>query len=230
MSEAFTRWLIESGLTIFGGDDDGSDYGVDDADSDDDLEDSRSDGEPSDDDDDDGSDDDADDDDDDVAKALSDAKKENRRLKRELAAAEELLDGVDESDDDDDETGGLRDENQKLRKLVNGPYVKSQIDNVRGKDGEKLYDWEDADVVYALLDKSELEVDVETGEIEGLEEQLAELAKKKPFLLKSGKRSSKGGSKITSRSGRRTGTPGTGEKQKSKDDYAAMGLTVFNNL
>ena len=68
---------------------------------------------------------------------------------------------------------------------MNGPYIQSQIESFKDDDGNPRWEWEDAETVYALLDRSELEVDIETGEIDGLEDQLEDLAKSKGhFLLK----------------------------------------------
>lgn len=44
--------------------------------------------------------------------------------------------------------------------------------------------WYDSSAVIALLDKSEIDIDPESGNIEGIEEALADLAKSKPFLVK----------------------------------------------
>lgn len=50
------------------------------------------------------------------------------------------------------------------------------------KDSKRT--WHDSSAVIALLDTSEVEIDPASGNIEGIEEALAELAKDKPFLLR----------------------------------------------
>lgn len=52
------------------------------------------------------------------------------------------------------------------------------------KDSKRT--WHDSSAVIALLDTSEVEIDPESGNIEGIEEALADLAKDKPFLLRTG--------------------------------------------
>jgi hypothetical protein len=64
--------------------------------------------------------------------------------------------------------------------------VKHAIEHLTDKDGKSKYVWQDTDTVYALLDHSKIEFDFDKGEAKGLEAQLDDLAKKKPFLLKQG--------------------------------------------
>lgn len=234
--DEFALWLadrlVHNAFAYSGGDNEDADSDADDDsgsddDSDDDSEDGDADGDS-----DDGADD-SDSDDADVAKELRDTKRELRKANRDLQEALEMLEEQEnrssssDSDDDDEEVVRLRDENAAMRALLNGPYIQSQINSFRDKQGNPRWSWEDAETVYALLDRSDLEVDPETGVIEGLEEQLEDLAKRKPFLLKkkgSSTRSSGNGS-----SGKPPRNSAGGEKKLSKDDFAKE-FSVFNTL
>ncbi|AHN84027.1 head scaffolding protein [Mycobacterium phage Hawkeye] len=220
----FIDWLLAAGIALSGHDDD--DSGIDsgfDSDVDDDAD--GSDGDP-DDRDDDGDFDDSDGDDRDFETELKDAKKELREVKRDLADALEMLEENESNSgdyDDDTEVSELRKENEAMRALLNGPYIQSQINGFRNKDGSPRWDWEDTETVYALLHTKDLEVDVETGEIDGLEDQLEELAKKKPFLLR--KKNTTRGS-----SGKPPGDTGNGSKKKPTAKDLASDFSAFNSL
>ena len=184
--DPFALWLASHpGFSIVGHDSDDDDEDLDE----DDVEDDASD----EDDDDDDSDDDEDGSDEDdespeaLKKKLKDADRARVKAERALAKAQRNQAEPDDDDDDDDaseEVKSLREENAAFRKLVNGPYIQSQINSFVDDDGNPRWDWEDPEVVYALLKRSELEVDPETGEVDGLEEQLEDLAERKPHLLK----------------------------------------------
>ena len=58
------------------------------------------------------------------------------------------------------------------------------LENAVLKDSKRT--WHDSSAAIALLDTSLIEIDPVSGTIEGIEDALADLAKDKPFLLKSG--------------------------------------------
>lgn len=219
MSVSFERWLIENSVLLQGGDDDDTDVDDEEDDLEDDGSDGASDGDDLGDDDDDSSDGL------DLAAELKKVRREAKKTKRELQAALELLDeasAYEGNDDEDPEVSELREDNAKMRKLLAGAYIKSKLEEFTDDKGNKRWTWEDKDVVFALLDKSELEVDVEDGTIDGLEEQLEELAKKKPFLLKKTQRPNKP-------SGKAPGGTSSNKKNKTTEDWA-KDFPVFNTF
>lgn len=183
-ADLFALWIINHpDFSVVGHDPDGEDDESDEDlnDIDEDLDEEESDDE----------DDDESDDEDDspetLKKKLADAEKAKKKAERALAKAQKSIPEPAADDDDDDaseEVRSLREENAAFRKLLNGPYIQSQINSFVDDKGDPRWDWEDAEVVYALLDRSDLEVDPETGKIDGLEEQLEDLAERKPHLLK----------------------------------------------
>lgn len=72
---------------------------------------------------------------------------------------------------------------RKALALVRTQGVKTAIGQVKDKDGKPKYQWADVDTVFALLDRDKVEVDLDTGAVSGLDDQLDALAKTKPFLL-----------------------------------------------
>ena len=73
---------------------------------------------------------------------------------------------------------------RKALALVRTQGVKTAITQLKDKDGKPKYAWQDVDTVYELIDKTAVEVDLDTGAVSGLGDQLDALAKSKPFLLK----------------------------------------------
>jgi hypothetical protein len=210
MTHSFTRWFIESNLTLSGGD---AEDGVDDDESNSGGDDSNSgeDGAS-------GSDDDGNDGDDsgdaDVRDKVSKEKAKSRDLRKQLretqeklAEATENLQARDQSDVER-ELQETKDQLDSVRDLLNGPYMQSKINDFKDSKGNPRWDWEDAETVFALLDRSDLEVDLRTGEIDGLEDQLEDLAARKPFLLKTKKAPG------SSKSGTPPGNPGSGKSKK----------------
>ena len=234
-NDPFVDWLLRSGVALVGADEgESGDVDADDAevDEDEDESDGVSDGDSDGEDDDDS---DSNDSDRDLESELRKAKRELRKTKRDLDEALDMLEENENSsgrgsndDEDDSEVASLREENDQMRKLLNGAYIEQQISNFRDKEGNPRWDWEDPETVFALLDRSDLEVDVETGEIDGLEEQLEDLAKKKPFLLKDKSRSrsgSKGGS-----SGKPPGKSGAGKPKPTSRETLASDFSILNSF
>lgn len=136
---------------------------------------------------------DSDDDDDesDSSRRLRRLESDNKKLSRELEAAVELLNqaAASEGSSEDSPEGFVPQEDyDSLIDLLRTDYVENAISGYKKKDGTPKYDWEDASAVYKFLDIDELEIDVKSKKIDGLEEQLADIADRYPFMLKSGKR------------------------------------------
>ena len=141
--------------------------------------------------DDDDNDEDHDDDDEDtkqgkkLAREAARRRRENNKLKREL---EELK--AEQEAQALSRKSKLEQANHRLKETED-KAVRTAETNERLllemavlKDGKRT--WHDSSAVIALLDTSEVDIDPESGNIEGIEEALAELAKAKPFLLKTG--------------------------------------------
>lgn len=85
----------------------------------------------------------------------------------------------------------------------------------------KTYEWHDANDVAALLDRTGIKIDAETGKVEGVEDALKSLAKAKPHLLKpkadEGNGNGNGGNGIGGITGGAPsgGKPGTGDGFKA---------------
>ena len=111
--------------------------------------------------------------------------------------------------------------------------IKYAIEHFKDKDGKTVYEWEDTDTVFELLDKASVKYDLDKGEAAGLDKALEALAKSKPFLLKN-----KGNPQPAAPAGtwpqqpgawpQAIGTPpsapntGTSPAGRTVDDYAAM--------
>lgn len=170
---------------LMGSDGEGGDGGDGDGDLDNRIG-STSGGANDDDDDDDDEDEDTSDDDEGKRKLSREAAKrrrENNKLKKaneelqakiaeqELSRKTKLEQAQHRLQEAEQKTDNLAETNQKL--LLEMAIL---------KDSKRT--WHDSSAVIALLDTSEVEIDPESGNIEGVEEALADLAKDKPFLLK----------------------------------------------
>lgn len=74
----------------------------------------------------------------------------------------------------------------KLLKFVETSFLDSAIMKMsaaRNKDGAVKYEWQDVEAVRAFLDMDAVKLDMDTGAIDGLDKQLADIAKKRPYLL-----------------------------------------------
>ena len=140
-------------------------------------------------------DDDDDDSDANVSRRIRRLEADNKKLSRELEAAMELLnkaadrEGVSE---DDPEGFVPQEDYDALIDLLRTDYVEHAIANYRKKDGSPKWDWQDPSAVYKFLDIDELEIDVKSKTIDGLEDQLADIAERYPFMLKDGSRRREG--------------------------------------
>lgn len=190
MVNAWDIWLNQNPAFSFAGKD--SDEGADDYGYDDEEADTASDDEEpnfSDNADDDG------DDDVDMSRRMRKLEADNKKLSRELEAAMELLNNAADKEHDSDEApeGFVpQDDYDALIDLLRTDYVEHAIANCRKKDGSPKWDWQDPSAVYKFLDIDELEIDVKSKMIDGLEDQLADIAERYPFMLKDGNRRREG--------------------------------------
>lgn len=145
---------------------------------------------------------------DDTARRVRRLENDNKKLSRELEAAIELLNKAAENEgsgEDAPEGFVPQDDYDALIDLLRTDYVEHAIANFRKKDGSPRWDWEDPTAVYKFLDIDELEIDVKSKVIDGLEDQLADIAERYPFMLKNANRRREGGSGLTGKPPRKSG-------------------------
>lgn len=221
---------------LFGGDgddggddaDDGaedeSDDGAEDFDSDDSLDSDLGDDEDSDD------EDDEDDEEDDVDYRAENRglRKEVRRLTRDLEAATDLLEEYDERGEHperDELVAQANERVEELESLMNGMVVREAMRNFTNRDGSPKWDWEDLDDVFNALDADDLDIDLDHRTVDGLEDQLEEIARKKPHWLKTKKPTRRRSNEDREPSGSSGSGPiGSGRRSgrgKTREEYAA---------
>lgn len=136
-----------------------------------------------------------DDSDGDTSSRLRRLETDNKKLSRELEAAMELLNNAaDREGNFGDAPEGFvpQEDYDAIIDLLRTDYVEHAIANYRKKDGSPKWDWQDPSAVYKFLDIDELEIDVKSKTIDGLEDQLADIAERYPFMLKDNSRRREG--------------------------------------
>lgn len=197
-------WLSQTPEFSFAGKDSDGEYDAEGFEYEDDAEDNSTNSSESDGDGSDGDDDGADD----TARRVRRLESDNKKLSRELEAAIELLNKAAENEggsEDAPEGFVPQDDYDALIDLLRTDYVEHAIANFRKKDGSPRWDWEDPTAVYKFLDIDELEIDVKSKVIDGLEEQLADIAERYPFMLKNGGRRRDTGNGSTGKPPRKSG-------------------------
>lgn len=129
-----------------------------------------------------------------LAREAARRRRENNKLKKELEElkAEQEQQALSRKSKLEQANHKLQ-ETQKAAESMADTNARLLLEMAVLKDAKRA--WHDSSAVIALLDTSEVEIDPESGNIEGIEEALAELAKDKPFLLKtSGSRGGNGSS------------------------------------
>lgn len=120
-----------------------------------------------------------------LAREAARRRRENNKLKKEKEELQKKL--------DDQELSRKSKLDQAQHKLNEAKTLNDNLSSTNQhlilemavlKDSKRT--WHDSSAVIALLDTSMIEVDPESGNIEGIEEALADLAKDKPFLLRTG--------------------------------------------
>lgn len=116
--------------------------------------------------------------------ARKDADKKLKELEKQLRDKD--LEGKDESERTAAERDEYREKYEKLLKIVETSFIDQSIMNIsstKDKGGNPRYDWHNASALRPFLDMDKLDLDIDTGEVKGLEGQLAEIAKKHTYLL-----------------------------------------------
>jgi hypothetical protein len=139
-------------------------------------------------------------------KAKSDAENKLRELeKKDMSALEKAETEVKERD-------------QKiatLEKQVEGMALQNAFLT------DNKYSWHDPSDALALLEKSDIEIDKETGKVKGLRQAIDNLAKKKPHLIVGDKDKGKNGDDSSAASGSATNGRRKGEDDgRDKRDYS----------
>lgn len=206
----WNRWLLQNpGFVLAGRDNEDVETDDDDVDTDDD--------------DDDSDDDDSDDDDeDDAATHKARANRLQRKLDRQQAQIDLLTEKLAEKDGaagDKPKEGETPDgfvaqsDYDDLTDIIRTDFVEHAISGFKDKEGNPKWDWEDTSAVYKFLDVDDLEFDIESKTIDGLEDQLKAIAARYPFLLKG---NGKNGGTRNGKTGTKPGKSGTREEQKNQ--------------
>lgn len=142
-------------------------------------------------------------------------RKENNRLKKEKEDLQKQLDEQALSRKTKLEQAQIKlNEAKKTNDDMSATNQRLLLENAVLKDSKRQ--WYDSSAVIALLDKSVIDIDPESGNIEGIEEALADLARDKPFLVKTaGQRQGNGSSGSQPNQGG-SGTKQTKEQKKTE--------------
>ena len=131
-----------------------------------------------------GKQDDDEDEQEDPEEQLARLKRENIRLKKAAEKKEE--DGKADKDKDKTITK-LTTKNKQLERVVATTFIEHaimKISGVKDKDGNPRYDWHDIDDVRAAIQTDAIDINLDTGEVDGLDIELKRIAKKKPHYLR----------------------------------------------
>lgn len=112
-----------------------------------------------------------------IEEQLDQEKKKNIQLKRQLTKAE--IDRKKASEDADvvKERDSLKAENDRIKALLSSSFLVWSIGN------NSKFKWQNPEDVVKFIDGEEINIDVESGKIEGLDLALKRIAKDKPYLL-----------------------------------------------
>lgn len=169
-----------------------------------------------------------------VAEATQKAKDAEKRA---ADAEKQLTDKEREGMEDAERTAAERDDYktkyEKILKFVETSYIDHGIlsmSSAKNKDGNSKYDWYDVEAVRAFIDMDAIKLDLDTGEIDGLDKQLAKIAKERPYLLVQPKED--GGQPFTPPPGPSTGNHPSGgsSRQRVSDDKALARKFKFDHL
>lgn len=115
------------------------------------------------------------------------AKESEKRAKdAEKALKDKELEGADEQQKVLAERDSLKEQNEKLLKLVETSVIDSTIanlSNAKDKQGNPKYSWQDIEAVRAFVKRDDIDIDLDTGEVSGIDTQLKDIASKRPYLL-----------------------------------------------
>lgn len=104
-------------------------------------------------------------------------KKKNIQLRRQLTKSETDKKKSDADRDAIKERDELKAENDKIKSMLNSTFLIWSIGN------NAKFKWQNPEDVVKFIKMDEINVDIDTGEIQGLDIALKRIAKDKPYLL-----------------------------------------------
>lgn len=149
---------------------------------------------------------------------------ENKRLQKELDDAKAALEEKDRKEKSDLENAqrDLQDREDKLSRR-DQVLQKNLLETAILKNDN--WTWNDLDLVIASLSMDEITVDLDTGKVEGIEDELKRVAKEREFLVKASKKTKKeqqgGEGKPPATNGPSGYNPGQGGAGTNADKVAA---------
>jgi hypothetical protein len=115
------------------------------------------------------------------------AKEAEKRAKDlEKQTADKAKEGMEQAERDAAERDEYKEKYEKLLEFVETSVIDHEIMKLsaqKTKDGSPKYDWHDAAALRSFIDRDALELDMDNNTVDGLEAQLKDLAKQKPWLL-----------------------------------------------
>lgn len=111
---------------------------------------------------------------------------EKRAADAEKALQDKEREGMEDAQRTEAERDDYKEKYEKLLKIVETSYLDqavAKLSSVKDKQGNPKYDWHDVEAVRPFLDMEAIKLNQDTGEVEGLDDQLKTIAKKRPFLL-----------------------------------------------
>lgn len=170
---------------------------------------------------------------DDLKKKHGDEAKRAKDFEKKLTDKER--EGMEDAQRTEAERDDYKAKYEALAKLMETSYLDTAIaklSNAKQKDGSPKYDWNDADAVRAFLDMDAIKLDIDTGEVDGLKEQLAAIAKDKPWMLVPVQSEGDGSGPYSPPDQRSTGNHPNGgsARQRTTDDKKLASKYKFNHL
>lgn len=120
----------------------------------------------------------------DLVKKHGDEKK--RADKAEKTVTDKEREGMEEAQRTEAERDDFKQKYEKLLKIVETSVIDTAITNLsnaKDKQGNSKYNWQDVEAVRAFLKRDDIQLDLDTGEVTGLDTQLKDIASKRPYLL-----------------------------------------------
>jgi hypothetical protein len=163
------------------------------------------------------------------AKAAEKAAKDN-----EKALKDKEREGMEDHDKLVADHEDLQQNYEKLLKFVETSFIDNAITKMsaaKQKDGSPKYEWHEATAVRTFVDarKDEIKLDMDTGEVDGLDAILADIAKSHPWMLVS--KEERDGSYVPpDNNGTGNHPRGGSQRQRVTDDKALASKYKFNHL
>jgi len=171
-------------------------------------------------------------------KRAKDAEKKAKDAEKSLQDKER--EGMEEHDKLKADHTDLQAKYDKLVKLVETSVIDSHIQNLssaKDKNGQPKYNWQDVEAVRAFIDREQIDIDLDNGTVNGIENQLKDIATKRPYLLVT-KQEQDGGNQPPPPGGPATGSHPTGgtvrqretDRQKLGAKYRIPGFVGAGNV